>query len=322
MRPHFSRLIPCPPRRWLRVESRVHAREETTTTSRGNFKSSSYRMITTTTTTNINRINRTSASSSLNSSSTTSTSAAPLKRLTTRPQLDHPRRAFSDKVTFQSPFYQLTHCDHCYPGTSTEAQPQALALGKKTTTRVRSSSTNTLETTTTSNLVHAHVHQQQHQQHHPHSHNMSTTSSAPAPALASTPSTTPTTTTKKPPTPGQGILVPASKVHTAVKTELLNTLSQPEFTEGDSNSGSNSASGAEGKGKGRVPKLVGILATDKEDAASYAEVSRIFPGSVGSRVKVGWSCRSTADSIPSDFAFFLACPPRHARSSHANRAPR
>jgi hypothetical protein len=53
-------------------------------------------------------------------------------------------------------------------------------------------------------------------------------------------------------------------VHTSVKTELLNTLSQPEFSENT----------------GRIPKLVGILATDKEDAASYAEVSFGF-GVVG-----------------------------------------
>lgn len=69
---------------------------------------------------------------------------------------------------------------------------------------------------------------------------------------------TPAAAVKKPSTPGQGILVPASKVHTAVKGELLNTLALPEFTEGT----------------GRVPRLVGILATDKEDAANYAEVSR------------------------------------------------
>jgi hypothetical protein len=60
----------------------------------------------------------------------------------------------------------------------------------------------------------------------------------------------------KPRVPGQGILVPASKVHTATKTELLQTLSLPEFNDGE----------------GRVPKLVGILATGKEDAENYAEV--------------------------------------------------
>lgn len=78
---------------------------------------------------------------------------------------------------------------------------------------------------------------------------MSTSTSTSTPA--------PSAPTKKPPTPGQGILVPASKVHTSVKTELLNTLSQAEFSENT----------------GRIPKLVGILATDKEDAANYAEVS-------------------------------------------------
>lgn len=57
---------------------------------------------------------------------------------------------------------------------------------------------------------------------------------------------------------GAGILIPASKVHQATKTELLNVLATDK------------SFAVEG---GRVPKLVGILATEKEDARNYAEVS-------------------------------------------------
>lgn len=52
----------------------------------------------------------------------------------------------------------------------------------------------------------------------------------------------------------QGIQITASKVHVPFKTELINTISSPRFAE-------------------RAPHLVGILATDKEDARTYAEVS-------------------------------------------------
>jgi methylenetetrahydrofolate dehydrogenase (NAD+) len=61
---------------------------------------------------------------------------------------------------------------------------------------------------------------------------------------------------------GHGVLVPASKIHTSFKTELLNTLASPEFTSGQVKDGK----------PGREPKLVGILATKKEDARAYAEV--------------------------------------------------
>ena len=52
----------------------------------------------------------------------------------------------------------------------------------------------------------------------------------------------------------QGLLVTAGTVHLPFKSELLTTLSLPRFS--------------------RVPHLVGILATKKEDARTYAEVSR------------------------------------------------
>lgn len=51
----------------------------------------------------------------------------------------------------------------------------------------------------------------------------------------------------------QGLLVTAGKVHVPFKTELLNALAEPRFSN-------------------RPPHLVGILATDKEDARTYAEV--------------------------------------------------
>jgi hypothetical protein len=53
----------------------------------------------------------------------------------------------------------------------------------------------------------------------------------------------------------QGILVTAGKVHTPFKTELLNTIGGERFT-------------------ARPPHLVGILATKKEDARTYAEVCK------------------------------------------------
>ena len=52
----------------------------------------------------------------------------------------------------------------------------------------------------------------------------------------------------------QGLQVTAGKVHVPFKTELLSTLSSPRFAS-------------------RPPHLVGILATLKEDARMYAEVS-------------------------------------------------
>lgn len=61
---------------------------------------------------------------------------------------------------------------------------------------------------------------------------------------------------------GLGLLVPASKIHTSYKTELLNTLASPEFTTGQQVDGR----------PGREPKLVGILATNKDDAKFYSEV--------------------------------------------------
>lgn len=52
----------------------------------------------------------------------------------------------------------------------------------------------------------------------------------------------------------QGIQITAGKVHVPFKTELLNTLGSERFAK-------------------RAPHLVGILATKKEDARTYAEVS-------------------------------------------------
>lgn len=52
----------------------------------------------------------------------------------------------------------------------------------------------------------------------------------------------------------QGILVTASKVHVPFKAELIQAISNERFQK-------------------RAPHLVGILATKKEDARSYAEVS-------------------------------------------------
>ncbi|CAD6567646.1 MAG: hypothetical protein TREMPRED_003801 [Tremellales sp. Tagirdzhanova-0007] len=52
----------------------------------------------------------------------------------------------------------------------------------------------------------------------------------------------------------QGLLVTAGTVHLPFKSELLTTLSLPRFS--------------------RVPHLVGILATKKEDARTYAEFAR------------------------------------------------
>lgn len=63
---------------------------------------------------------------------------------------------------------------------------------------------------------------------------------------------------------GLGLLVPASKIHTSYKTELLNTLASPEFTTGQQVDGR----------AGREPKLVGILATKKDDAKFYSEFTR------------------------------------------------
>lgn len=78
--------------------------------------------------------------------------------------------------------------------------------------------------------------------------------SAPAPAAAPAAASS----GKATPVEGNGILITASKIHTAHKTELLNTIAQAEFDPA--------------KG-GRAPTLVGILATKKEDAKAYSEVS-------------------------------------------------
>lgn len=195
------------------------------------------------------------------------------------------RRSYSDSTTtttqvFKSPFYELRHCEHCYPApeqevessSSTQTQTQTHSQTKggpgQTTTVSRSSSLNHLVQQHHHHNNHLHLHHLSHVQPHSHSHsyNMSTSTST----STSTPTAASTPVTKKPPTPGQGILVPASKVHTSVKTELLNTLSQAEFSEAERSEGER-----EGQ-RGRVPKLVGILATDKEDAANYAEVSFEF----------------------------------------------
>ena len=61
----------------------------------------------------------------------------------------------------------------------------------------------------------------------------------------------------------QGLLVTAGKVHVPFKTELLNSISSERFAK-------------------RPPHLVGILATKKEDARTYAEVS--FRSYIVSRV--------------------------------------
>lgn len=52
----------------------------------------------------------------------------------------------------------------------------------------------------------------------------------------------------------QGLLVTAGKVHTPFKTELLSAIAGERFA-------------------ARAPHLVGILATKKEDARTYAEVN-------------------------------------------------
>lgn len=66
----------------------------------------------------------------------------------------------------------------------------------------------------------------------------------------------------------QGILVTASKVHVPFKAELLQAINDPRFQK-------------------RAPHLVGILATKKEDARSYAEVSR----NEGRRRSAAWPHR-------------------------------
>jgi methylenetetrahydrofolate dehydrogenase (NAD+) len=52
----------------------------------------------------------------------------------------------------------------------------------------------------------------------------------------------------------QGVQITAGKVHGPFKTELLGALGSERFAK-------------------RAPHLVGILATKKEDARTYAEVS-------------------------------------------------
>ncbi|KAI5449847.1 Methylenetetrahydrofolate dehydrogenase [NAD(+)] [Naganishia albida] len=79
---------------------------------------------------------------------------------------------------------------------------------------------------------------------------------------------TATASTKPAQPEGAGILIPASKVHQATKTELLNILSADK------------SFSAHEEG-GRVPKLVGVLATEKEDARNYAEFTRKSCESLG-----------------------------------------
>lgn len=64
---------------------------------------------------------------------------------------------------------------------------------------------------------------------------------------------------------GSGRLLSASEIHSHYRKELLDALGAPEFVSGHELGGWR---------KGREPKLVGILATKKEDAKAYAEVGR------------------------------------------------
>ncbi|GHJ89121.1 hypothetical protein NliqN6_5523 [Naganishia liquefaciens] len=66
---------------------------------------------------------------------------------------------------------------------------------------------------------------------------------------------------------GAGIMIPASKVHQATKAELLAWLDRED--------------GFKREKGGRVPRLVGVLATEKEDARNYAEFTRKSCESLG-----------------------------------------
>lgn len=143
-------------------------------------------------------------------------------------------------------------------------------------------------------LSHPHTHTHLHAQNTQPSHvNMSTSAPISAPPTTSTP--TPSKPTSKPPAkPGQGILVPASKVHTSIKSELLHTLSLAEFNPDLITDGGQAAEGEVEGRRGRGVKLVGILATGMEDAANYAEVSRL--GSFEIIVHVGGQGRGCSIS--------------------------
>jgi hypothetical protein len=208
---------------------------------------------------------------------------------------------------FTTPFWELNHCSHCYPESGlgprlSSRNPTDTSTSTATLTELDQANLSSTQTvfepsraraespfsgngtplrspliTTinfpTGSLLHSH-------QTIGHHANMSTSTNTPAPT------TTATTPKPKPtPRPGQGILVPASKVHTTIKSELLSTLSQAEFDpDGVRSAGSNrdpdfpvTQAGKEaGERKGRGVKLVGILATGMEDAANYAEVSHPY----------------------------------------------
>lgn len=166
------------------------------------------------------------------------------------------KRAYTDRV-FHSPFYQFDHCSHCNP-TPTTTSPSPYSLSKS----FKPSHSHQLHPIAPQHKP------QQSTDRRPlslsHSQpNLRNTPPTPTNVSSATMSSTASNAAPAKPAsqPGQGILVPASKVHTSIKSELLSTLDSAEF---------NPTQG------GRVPKLVGILATDKEDAESYAEVSLLI----------------------------------------------
>lgn len=79
--------------------------------------------------------------------------------------------------------------------------------------------------------------------------------------------------------PTTGVLVTASKVVVPFKTELLESLKSERFAK-------------------RPPHLVGILATKKDDARSYAEVS--FQSRIGTDIS---SPRRPVSSLASTLSF-------------------
>ena len=221
----------------------------------------------------------------------------------------------SNSNVFTSPFWSLDHCAHCYPNGPPQpgANLQEESLLKEDLKRISEETIRSTKFDSTSSgtgtsgssndnkagsglgtnlsrgelsgsfsshlLSHPHTHT------HPHTHVNGQSSQQPShvnmstSASTSTPTTLPKPTPKPTPKPGQGILVPASKVHTTVKSELLHTLSSGEF---------NPELDVDGR-RGRGVKLVGILATGMEDAASYAEVSREGQG-WDSGSGFGWAC--------------------------------
>ena len=225
----------------------------------------------------------------------------------------------SNSNVFTSPFWSLDHCAHCYPNGPPQpgANLQEESLLKEDLKRISeetirstkfdstSSGTGTsgssndnkagsgvgtnLSRGELSGSFSSHLLSHPHPHTHPHTHVNGQSSQQPSHVNMSTSASTPTTpipttalpkpTPKPTPKPGQGILVPASKVHTTVKSELLHTLSSGEF---------NPELDVDGR-RGRGVKLVGILATGMEDAASYAEVSREGQG-WDSGSGFGWGC--------------------------------